>query len=91
MPGQGQIPVVKGAALELRATDSCHGRNHCGLLEARNPYPLYWDRFLMHFSRVSLNFRWQEVLSKCSTGLVPVMQTLIRKMPEVAVVCDIIL
>jgi len=29
--------------------------------------------------------RWQEVLSQCSTGLVPVMQTLVRKMPEVAV------
>lgn len=29
--------------------------------------------------------RWQEVLSKSTTGLVPIMDTLIRKMPEVAV------
>lgn len=29
--------------------------------------------------------RWREVLSKSTTGLVPIMDTLIRKMPEVAV------
>ncbi|KAL9951427.1 hypothetical protein ACROYT_G044086 [Oculina patagonica] len=34
---------------------------------------------------VAKHERWQEVMSKCSTGLVTVMQVLVQRMPEVAV------
>ena len=33
-------------------------------------------------------FRWEEVLCKCSTGLVPLMKKLIERMPDVVVVGD---
>ena len=36
---------------------------------------------------IFLKYRWKEVLTTCTTGVVPVLQKLVETMPDALVVC----